>query len=276
MRRTLTIVCFAAVSSNVFAFTTCTLPAGTHKPSFGLEMAKQKAMPDPEIPPNEFSRPLSTDSILKTAGGKRRVNKDYTIHLEATEEECQALAVRFGLSNIATLEADLSVRRPPEEVAGGGGGSSAQYYSNGLVAVQVEGTVLAKVTQTCVRTNDDFEVVVEFPLSALVKPITHQKQKSEEEEIVLRELKRSGGSSAGKNGVKADSLNNLNDMHQLQRLLQEIKSDEIDNIIEDESIYSGDSGKLDLGELVAQTFWLELDPYPKKPGTDPISFSISG
>jgi hypothetical protein len=32
------------------------------------------------------------------------------IHVEATkQEECQALAVPFGLSNIATLEADLSV-----------------------------------------------------------------------------------------------------------------------------------------------------------------------
>lgn len=232
-------------------------------------MAKTRApIPDPEITPNEFARPLSTESILKTAGGKRRVNKDYTIHLEATQAECQALAVRFGLSRIDELQADLSVRRPPQEVAGG--------YTNGLVAVQVEGIVFAKVTQTCVRTNDDFEVDVEFPLSAIVKPITHKKQKSEEEEIILRELKRSGGSSAEKNGVKADSLNNLNDAHQLQKLLQEIQSDEIDHIIEDESIYSADSGKLDLGELVAQTFWLQLDPYPKKPGTNPISFSISG
>jgi hypothetical protein len=243
-------------------------------------MAREKAtIPEPEIPPNEFSRPVSTDNILKTAGGKRRVNKDYTIHLEATMEECQALAVRFGLSNIASLQADLAVRRPSEEVAGSGGGGSSStqnYYSNGLVAVQVEGTVAAKVTQTCVRTNEDFEVDVEFPLSALVKPITHKKQKTEEEEIVLRELKRSGGAGAGKNGVKADSVNNLNDIHQLQKLLQEIQADEIDNIIEDESIYSVDTGKLDLGELVAQTFWMTLDPYPKKPGTSPVSFSISG
>jgi hypothetical protein len=65
-------------------------------------------------------------------------------------------------------------------------------------------------------------------------------------------------------------------MHQLQRLLQEIQSDEMDFIIEDESIYSGDTSKLDLGELVAQTFWQDLEPYPKKPGTSPISFPYLG
>ena len=268
MIRTFTIACLAALSSPVVCFTTTATTTTHNQPSFGLFAKTRTPIPDPEIVPNEFARPLSTDSILKTAGGKRRVNKDYTIHLEATELECQALAVRFGLSHIASLQADLSVRRPPEDVADG--------FTNGFVAVQVDGAVVAKVTQKCVRTNDDFEVDVEFPLSAIVKPITHKKQTSEEEEIVMRELKRSGGRSAGKNGVKADSLNNLNDANQLKKLLAEIQSDEIGDIIEDESIYSAESGKLDLGELVAQTFWLELDPYPKKPGTDPVSYSISG
>jgi len=33
---------------------------------------------------------------------------------------------------------------------------------------------------------------------------------------------------------------------------------------------------LDMGELVSQTFWLNLDPYPKKPGSGPVEFTISG
>ena len=49
-----------------------------------------------------------------------------------------------------------------------------------------------------------------------------------------------------------------------------------DDSIEDQSIYSAVDGRFDAGELVAQTFWLNLDPYPKKPGTSPIQTSISG
>ena len=48
-----------------------------------------------------------------------------------------------------------------------------------------------------------------------------------------------------------------------------------DVLMEDQAIYST-TGILDLGELVAQTFWLSVDKYPKKPGTDPIQFSITG
>ena len=48
------------------------------------------------------------------------------------------------------------------------------------------------------------------------------------------------------------------------------------NLVEDESIYSIDSGVLDVGELIAQSFWLQLDPFPKKPGTGPIEYEITG
>jgi len=48
------------------------------------------------------------------------------------------------------------------------------------------------------------------------------------------------------------------------------------DVVEDEGIYSLSSDQLDVGELIAQTFWLELDWYPKKPGTDPMEFEISG
>jgi len=46
-----------------------------------------------------------------------------------------------------------------------------------------------------------------------------------------------------------------------------------DDIIEDSSVY--DNGTIDVGELVAQIFRVKLDPFPKKPGTDPISLEFS-
>jgi len=48
------------------------------------------------------------------------------------------------------------------------------------------------------------------------------------------------------------------------------------DLVEDEAVYSLSSEQLDVGELIAQTFWLQLDPYPKKPGTDPVVWEISG
>jgi len=68
---------------------------------------------------------------------------------------------------------------------------------------------------------------------------------------------------------------NLDDMRmkEFEDLLQEFDLEE--DIIEDENIFGLD-GVLDIGELVAQTFRLKLDPYPKKPGSEPVSYSITG
>ena len=41
-------------------------------------------------------------------------------------------------------------------------------------------------------------------------------------------------------------------------------------IVEDLAIFSSVTGILDVGELIAQSFWLQLDPFPKKPGTRPV------
>ena len=48
-----------------------------------------------------------------------------------------------------------------------------------------------------------------------------------------------------------------------------------DDVVEDESVFASD-GILDIGELVAQMFRLKLDPYPKKPGSEPVRYSITG
>ncbi len=62
----------------------------------------------------------------------------------------------------------------------------------------------------------------------------------------------------------------------LQELMEEYDAEEkLEEVIEDENIYNDDDGVLDVGELVAQLFRANLDPYPKKPGTKPINISFS-
>uniref|UniRef100_A0A6T6EYI4 Uncharacterized protein n=1 Tax=Craspedostauros australis TaxID=1486917 RepID=A0A6T6EYI4_9STRA len=229
--------------------------------SFPLSMASTSGDDSNiETPPNEFARPISTDKVLKTSGGKRRMNQAYKLDVTATQEECDALAERFGLVKLHNLSATLSIQRPPEEISDG----SSHYYTNGLMAVQVTGDVESRITQTCVRTNEDFEVDIGFSLLNLVKPIT-AKQMDEADELILKELKR--------NNIKTPE--SAKDVMDLQQMLENLAGED-DAIVEDESIYSGLTGKLDVGELVAQMLWLNVDPYPKKPGTTPVSFSISG
>lgn len=73
-------------------------------------------------------------------------------------------------------------------------------------------------------------------------------------------------------GVKTQALQQM-DIMEIQKLLQDI--DVEDDVMEDEAIYSAD-GILDIGELVAQMFWLKLDPYPRKPGSNFVQKSITG
>jgi hypothetical protein len=222
---------------------------------------------------NEFSRPLQTERIL-------RARRDYLFDLEASAEERQALATRFDLTDIGKLEASLKLR---QESIGGKGRSSG---------VEVDGTVFASVTQRCVRTNEDFIVDLEFPLYCIVRPVmpllamlhgnmelpadvTNSNTNSNSNSNTEREEKSNGKPRKNKN--TRDRNLNIGEMNmmQLQRMLQVDISDEDDVLMEDEAIYPTD-GALDVGELVAQLFWLKLDPYPKRPGSDFVAVSISG
>ena len=73
-------------------------------------------------------------------------------------------------------------------------------------------------------------------------------------------------------GDNKQSLNEMR-MKEIEELLQDFDIEE--EVVEDENIF-GTDGILDVGELVAQTFRLKLDPYPKKPGSEPVSYSITG
>lgn len=210
---------------------------------------------------NEFSRTLETERILKTPKGNKRRTRDYALKIAADEGECKALAKRFELKTLQGLEAELSIRP-----------SEAHQYSKGrgLITIFVEGTIAASLTQTCVRTNDDFPVNVEFTFQSIVKPTANNfvlEQKSDDENSYKPTREKR---------VKVNELQSLDDILELQSILDNGGGEDDELLVEDESIYSLLTGTLDVGELVAQSFWLNLDPYPKKPGSGPIEIEISG
>jgi uncharacterized metal-binding protein YceD (DUF177 family) len=201
----------------------------------------------------------------------------YSLTIEANEVERRALAMRFGLSDIGRLEASVVLQSLLMSSGSGSDGS-----------ISVSGLGQATVTQRCVRTNDDFVVDVEFSLDSLVRPVVPVGQDlldadTNDGPAVSNEQsqrRRTGSPPSGR------SKQNSADLGAIQRLLeQRIQENSNGNVVydeeedaslmEDEAIYCV-NGALDVGELVAQLFWLQLDPYPKKPGTTPVQRSITG
>lgn len=220
-----------------------------------------------DFPPNEFSRPLRTGAIL---GPKRR---EYTTEISAKEEELRALAKRFSLSNIKTLSADLVLS------------SDRHNGSAGVECIQVRGDIVATVTQTCVRTNEDFEVDLAFKMNSVVKACGVREDEGDLGGLSVADVEgalnagrgsnRRKGNKVRKEGTVRNSRQSWETMRvrEIEELLKDFDIEE--DIVEDESIFGMD-GMIDIGELVAQTFRLKLDPYPKKPGTEPINYSITG
>ena len=100
----------------------------------------------------------------------------------------------------------------------------------------------------------------------------------------MRESRSSQRSMRNNNSKKSDRGNGFAgmDLSELQGLLEDAENDgsgSIDpsstTLMEDEAIYSTES-LLDVGELISQLFWLQLDPYPKKGGSGPVQYSITG
>ena len=136
----------------------------------------------------------------------------------------------------------------------------------------MRGTIQANLTRTCVRTNEEFLESYEGEFDSIVKPTSNDFLRIENDDT----LNSSGSSIANKGSkLKAGQLHNLEDLVELQNALDASEGANED-ILEDEHIYSVSTGHLDIGELVAQNFWLSLDPYPKLPGSEPIETSISG
>lgn len=231
---------------------------------------------------NEFSRILHVDRIFQHRKRTASEQRDHEVRVKADDNERKALAKRFGIKDLSRLEAKLSFRPAAEALAASGGG----------ITVEAEGTIEARLIQKCVRTNEDFEVDVEFPIYAVVKPVTSNNdedvrmlflQQQEEEAVATASGKKKKKKKKPKDDVfhQNKKTHNLSDIFDLQAAIQEADLFEDDDLgaadtVEDEGIYSLSSEQLDVGELIAQTFWLQLDPYPKKPGTDPVTWEISG
>jgi hypothetical protein len=229
--------------------------------------ASKKSKVEPiSLPDNEFSRKVQPERILKS-------RRDFVIDLEASESERAALAARFDLAEIGALHASVSLI--PESSRGTG--------------IQAHGSVTATVTQRCVRTGEAFQVDLEFPIEALIRPVRPLLSSiSFEEEVEdskgMRESRSSQRSMRNNGSRKSDRSSSFDgmDLAELQGLLEDAENEGSGSIetssatlMEDEAIYSTESS-LDVGELISQLFWLQLDPYPKKGGTGPVQFSITG
>jgi hypothetical protein len=268
---------------------------------------------------NEFSRTINTNRIFarrissqqySQQQAQQQQQRDYEMTIQASTQECQALAARFDLTDLSELQAQLSVRPAMSAVR-----------ADQVLPVEVEGTMAATVTQTCVRTGERFQVQVELPLYCLVKPMlmmmTMNSNRGGGEDIYWNddddEVTTPKQNNNNNNNNKKKSKNNkkknktrhsLEDhVFDLQAAIQSAaavsssSSSSNDSsssdgntmdlsmtatLVEDEAIYSSQTGMLDVGELVAQTFWLQLDPFPKKPGSNnnnnsgPMEMEITG
>lgn len=120
------------------------------------------------------------------------------LSIEADADERNALAARFDLQSIASLTAEAEISR-----------SGA--------AVRAEGTLLARVTQSCIATGAPVEASVREPFRIEFRPPPQDGKPDEEIELAPTEL--------------------------------------------DVIFYEGAS--IDLGDAVAESLLLALDPYPR-------------
>ena len=249
---------------------------------------------------NEFSRTIRVSKWFNGGGGGggtgssssfSRQRKRMDLQIFATPEERYALANRFRLSKITALSADMVI----QPAFGGGNDPSEGGNAGGQVeCIEAVGTVCAQVTQKCVRSNEDFDVNLEFSFETVLRAMSSNSDKGNNNgsvdvddaplsvgevsalDAALRignnakqQRKNKGGDKPrGGKGITGgrQSSKDLDGagMKQMKDILMEYEVS--DEIIEDESCFCTD-GIVDCGEIVAQMFRSKLDPYPKKPGS---------
>mgnify|MGYP001817795820 FL=1 len=149
----------------------------------------------------EFSPELSRRIRVKGLPGD-------TLLIEANEDECAALAARFGLPGVDTLQAEVAVEQR---------GS----------AIRATGKLQAAIRQSCAISGEEFPVKIDEALDLrFVEEGTASPAHTEDSEIEV-----------------------------------ELASEDCDEID-----YSGDA--FDLGEAIAQTLGLAIDPFAEGPEAD--------
>jgi uncharacterized metal-binding protein YceD (DUF177 family) len=143
---------------------------------------------------NEFSRLYRVDALSA---------EPFQVRIEAGPDECEALALRFGLVALGSLAADAELRRSGE-------------------AASAVGRLRAKVIQSCVGSGEPVEAEVAEDFRVDFRPLPADSKPDEEVELAEGEL--------------------------------------------DVTFY--EDGAIDLGEAVAQTLLLALDPYPRSPAAE--------
>ena len=152
-------------------------------------------MNSPASPPSELTRMV-----------KARPLPAEPVVIEATAEECAALAARFALGAVHSLRAEVALEQKPR-------------------AICAAGRLKAAIMQPCAISGEDFPVTID-------------------EAVDLRFIEDSG------RAMTAD-----------EALEIELDADDCDEIA-----YNGDM--FDLGEAVAQTLGLAIDPYAEGPNAD--------
>ena len=142
---------------------------------------------------NEFSRLYRLDTLSA---------EPRSVAIEASPEEREALARRFGLVSLDSLEGEAELRRSGDSVT-------------------ASGSLRARVTQSCVASDEPVEAEVAEDFRVEFRP---PPEGGPDEEIELGE-------------------------------------GELDTVF-----YEG--GAVDLGEAVAQSLALGLDPYPRSPAAE--------
>jgi len=138
----------------------------------------------------------------------------------------------------------------------------------------VAGSISATLMQECVRTCEPFPVDMNFEIASVIKAV----EVRERDDSNAVDLQLSVGDTPKKKGKrKANRRKDISeiddmDIQELQQVMEEFGSDL--DVIEDLMIFK--EGVVDAGELAAQLLRLELDPFPKKPGSEPINLSFSG
>ncbi|CAB9516172.1 Uncharacterized ACR, COG1399 [Seminavis robusta] len=293
------IVFFVCLIQAVSSFTVLSTATQNNNNARSFHLLFAAADADSQRPRNEFCRTVPPDKVLKLGGKNqhREEQPQYGVDIHASMEECEALAQRFELPKIASLGAHLSLS--PEA------GNNNNAVGGGSKGMLVGGMGYASVTRICVRTNEPFDTNLEFPIHCLVRPVEGSNSMmgpaaafAEHNQV---KLQRESSSQQRRNNKNSSKRKKTSDEDFLEALDQEEEEEEdlidptellkmqsimsnldggddatLDDILmEDDAIYAT-NGMLDIGELTAQLFWLDLDPYPRKPGSEFLQFSISG